>query len=368
MEKQRELAATENVAATNPLSDHPNIMNKILTKSLVASLGLAFALGCSQKQEVVQAQTLINGAGSTFDNPAFMMWKEAYAKNDKDVQINYQSVGSGAGIKQLTSQTVDFGASDAPMSDDAMKTAPGKILHIPVVAGAVVVTYNLPGNPQLKLDDATLAGIYLGTITKWNDPKIAALNSGVKLPGDDIIVVHRADGSGTTFIFTDYLSAVSKEWATKVGKSTSVNWPTGLGGKGNEQVAANVKQNPGAIGYVELAYADQNKLPVAELKNAAGKFVSPSAESVSKAMSTATIPDDFRFSMVNAPGDDAYPISGASWVLLYEKQADAKKGKMLVNFLKWCVTEGQKTSPHLHYAPLPDSVQERAVKLLDTVK
>ena len=366
MEKQRE--QVETVAAMNPVGNRPNTMNKILTKSLVAALGFAFAIGCSQKQEAVQAQTLINGAGSTFDNPAFMMWKEAYAKHDKDVQINYQSVGSGAGIKQLTSQTVDFGASDAPMSDEAMKSAPGKILHIPVVAGAVVVTYNVPGNPQLKLDEATLAGIYLGTITKWNDPKIAALNSDVKLPSDDIIVVHRADGSGTTFIFTDYLSTVSKEWATKVGKSTSVSWPTGLGGKGNEQVAANVKQNPGSIGYVELAYAEQNKLPVAELKNAAGKFVSPSAESVSKAMATATIPDDFRFSMVNAPGDEAYPIAGASWVLLYEKQADPKKGKMLVNFLKWCVTEGQKMSPQLHYAPLPESVQERAVKLLDTVK
>jgi phosphate transport system substrate-binding protein len=366
MDKQRELAAT--MAATKSLSDRPNTMNKFLTKSLVATLGLAFALGCSQKQAVAQAQTLINGAGSTFDNPAFMMWKEAYAKQDKEVQINYQSVGSGAGIKQLTAQTVDFGASDAPMTDDAMKAAPGKILHIPVVAGAVVITYNVPGNPKLMFDDATLAGIYLGTITKWNDPKIAALNSGVKLPSDDIIVVHRADGSGTTFIFTDYLTAVSKDWATKVGKSTSVSWPTGLGGKGNEQVAANVKQNPGAIGYVELAYATQNKLPVAELKNAAGKFVAPSPESVSKAMATATIPEDFRFSMVNAPGEGSYPISGASWVLLYEKQADAKKGKMLVNFLKWCVTEGQKSSPQLAYAPLPESVQERAVKLLDTVK
>ena len=368
MDKQREQVARETGAATNPLSDRTNIMNKFLTKSLVAAIGLSFALGCSQKQEVAQAQTLINGAGSTFDNPAFMMWKEAYGKNDKEVQFNYQSVGSGAGIKQLVSQTVDFGASDAPMTDEAMKAAPGKILHIPVVAGAVVITYNLPGNPKLKFDDATLAGIYLGTITKWNDPKIAALNEGLKLPGDDIIVVHRADGSGTTFIFTDYLSAVSKAWSTKVGKSTSVSWPVGIGGKGNEQVAASVKQNPGAIGYVELAYAEQNKLPVADLKNAAGKFVGPSPDSVSKAMATANIPEDFRFSMVNAPGEGAYPIAGASWVLLYEKQSDAKKGKMLVNFLKWCVTEGQKTSPKLAYAPLPDEVQQRAVKLLETVK
>jgi phosphate transport system substrate-binding protein len=366
MEYQREQVAVETVVATHPISDRPNIMKKILTKSLVAALGIGFALGCSQ--EVAQAQTLINGAGSSFDNPAFMMWKDAFAKTDKEVEINYRSVGSGAGIKQLVSQTVDFGASDAPMTDEAMKTAPGKILHIPVVAGAVAITYNVPGSPSLKFDDATLAGIYLGEIKNWNDPKIAALNEGVKLPKQDIIVVHRSDGSGTSFIFTDYLSTVNKEWATKVGKATSVSWPAGVGGQGNEGVSGQVKQLPGSIGYVELAYAKQNKLPVAELKNAAGKFVAPSPESVAKAMATATIPDDFRFSMVNAPGEGAYPIAGASWVLLYEKQADAEKGKMLVNFLKWCVTEGQKTSPKLDYAPLPDSVQERAVKLLETVK
>ena len=342
-------------------------MKNLLTKSLVAAAGLTIAIGCSQKQEVAKAQTLLNGAGSTFDAPVFMMWKDAYAKHDKDAQINYQSVGSGAGIKQLTSQTVDFGASDAPMSDEAMKAAPGKILHIPIVAGAVVITYNVPGNPKLKFDNATLAGIYLGEITKWNDPKIAALNEGVKLPDTAIIVVHRADGSGTSYIFTDYLSTVSKDWATKVGKATSVSWPAGVGGKGNEGVSGQVKQLPGAIGYVELAYAVQNKLPVADLKNAAGKFVAPSPESVSKAMATATIPDDFRFSMVNAPGEGSYPIAGASWVLLYEKQSDAKKGKILVNFVKWCVTEGQKTSPSLEYAPLPESVQQRESKLLDTV-
>ena len=341
-------------------------MKKTLTKIVMAGIGL-FIIGCSQKQEVAHAQILINGAGSSFDNPAFMMWKDAYGKTEKDVQINYQSVGSGAGIKQLVSQTVDFGASDAPMTDDAMKAAPGKILHIPVVAGAVAVTYNVPGSPKLKFDDATLAGIYLGEITKWNDAKIAALNAGVSLPDTAIIVVHRSDGSGTSFIFTDYLSVVSPEWAKKVGKSTSVNWPAGVGGKGSEGVSGQVKQLPGAIGYVELAYAEQNKLPVADLKNAAGKFVAPSPESVSKAMATATIPDDFRFSMVNAPGEASYPIAGASWVLLYQKQADAKKGKILVSFLKWCVTEGQKMSPRLNYAALPDSVQERELKLLDTV-
>lgn len=310
---------------------------------------------------------LINGAGSSFDNPAFMMWKDAYTKKETGIQINYQSVGSGAGIKQLVAQTVNFGASDAPMTDEAMKEAPGKILHIPIVAGAVAITYNVPGNPKLKLDGETLAGIYLGEITKWNDAKIAALNPGVMLPDASIIVVHRSDGSGTTFIFTDYLSVISKEWATKVGKNTAVKWPAGVGGKGSEGVSGQVKQLPGSIGYVELAYAEQNKMPVADLKNAADKFVAPSPESVSKAMSTATIPEDFRFSMVNAPGEGSYPISGASWVLLYQKQADADKGKALVSFLKWCVTEGQKMSPQLDYAPLPDSVQERELKLLETV-
>jgi len=329
-----------------------------------------FLAGCSQKSPVVStadAQMLINGAGSTFDNPAFMMWKDAYAKTHPNVQINYQSVGSGAGIKQLVAQTVNFGASDAPMTDEQMKNAPGKILHIPVVAGAVVITYNLPGDPKLKFDPALLAGIYLGEITKWNDPKIAALNPGAKLPDQSIIVVHRSDGSGTTFIFTDYLSVVDPDWASKVGKNTSVNWPAGVGGKGNEGVSGQVKQLPGAIGYVELAYAEQNKMPIAELQNKAGKFVAPSPDSVSKAMATATIPDDFRFSMVNAPGDDAYPISGASWVLLYQKQSDAAKGRALVDFLKWCVTDGQKMSPQLDYAPLPDSVQQRESKLLETV-
>lgn len=334
--------------------------------TLSAALLLA---ACSKNSPVVstaEAQTLINGAGSSFDNPAFMMWKDAYSKKEAGVQINYQSVGSGAGIKQLVSQTVNFGASDAPMTDEAMKSAPGKILHIPIVAGAVAITYNVPGNPKLKFDGPTLAAIYLGEITKWNDAKIAALNPGVTLPDTSIIVVHRSDGSGTTFIFTDYLSVVSPAWS-KVGKSTSVNWPAGVGGKGSEGVSGQVKQLPGAIGYVELAYAVQNKLPVAEIKNADGKFVAPSPESVSKAMATATIPDDFRFSMVNAPGEGSYPISGASWVLLFQKQGNAEKGKALVNFLKWCVTEGQKTSPQLDYAPLPDSVQERELKLLGTV-
>jgi phosphate transport system substrate-binding protein len=315
-----------------------------------------------------QAATVtITGAGSTFDNPALQSWFEAYSKVDADAQFNYQSIGSGAGIKQLTSQTVDFGASDAPMKDEDLAKAPGKILHLPIVAGAVAITYNLEGNPKLKFDPDTLAGIYLGEITKWNDPKIAALNHGVKLPDASIAVVHRSDGSGTTFIFTDYLTAVSPAWAAKVGKAPSVNWPVGVGGKGSEGVSGQVKQLPGSIGYVELAYAKQNGLPVAELKNSAGKFVAPSPASVSKAMATAKIPDDFRFSMVNAPGEGSYPISGASWVLIYQKQKDGDKGGKLAAFLKWAVTKGQKLSPKLDYAPLPDSVQERELKLLESV-
>jgi phosphate transport system substrate-binding protein len=332
-------------------------------KKLIALLALAGGFAATS----ASAQ-LINGAGSTFDNPAFTKWFDVYQQKDSSVHFNYQSIGSGGGIKGLLDQTVDFGASDAPMTDEAMSKAPGKILHLPVVAGSVAITYNLPGNPTLKFDADTLAGIYLGKITKWNDPKIAALNGGVDLPDMPIVVVHRSDGSGTTFIFTDYLSVVSREWAGKVGKSTAVKWPVGLGGKGSEGVSGQVKQLPGAIGYVEQAYADQNKLPVAKLKNAAGEFVAPSGEAASKAMATAKIPDDFRFSMVNAPGEGAYPIAGASWVLIYQKQHDAKIGRKLVEFLKWAVTDGQKLTPALSYAPLPENVQQRELQLLDTVQ
>lgn len=348
-----------------------NIMNELKLTALAASTLLLLA-GCSQKSEESspassssETRVLINGAGSSFDNPAFMLWKDAYAKVDPNMQFNYQSVGSGAGKKQLLSETVDFGASDAPMSDEEMGDK--KILHIPVVAGAVVLTYNLPGNPTLKFDPETLSDIFMGKITKWNDPKLVALNPDSNLPDTAIVVVHRSDGSGTTFIFTDYLSAVSPDWSSKVGKSTTVSWPVGLGGKGNEGVAGQIKQLPGAIGYVELAYAKENKLPVADLKNAAGKFITPSPESVSKAMATANIPEDFRFSMVNAPGAEAYPIAGASWILIYQHLDKPETGKKLVEFLKWAVTEGQKLSPKLDYAPLPDNVQQRELKLLDTV-
>ncbi|HEY2328493.1 MAG TPA: phosphate ABC transporter substrate-binding protein PstS [Verrucomicrobiae bacterium] len=316
------------------------------------------------------APTNITGAGSTFDYPAFTKWFEAYSQVDQNVRFNYQSIGSGGGIKNLMNQTVDFGASDAPMKDEALATAPGKILHLPVVAGGVAVIYNLPGNPKLKLDGETLAGIYLGNITKWNDAKIAALNPGVTLPETGIIPVHRADGSGTSFIFTDYLSSVNPAWADSVGKGSAVKWPAGIGlaAKGSEGVAGQVKQLPGAIGYAELAYANQNKIPFADMKNSSGNFVSPAPDSVSAALATANIPDDFRFSMVNAPGGQAYPIAGPSWVLVYQKQKNAASGKQLVAFLKWAVTEGQKLSPALDYAPLPENVQQRELKVIDSIK
>jgi phosphate transport system substrate-binding protein len=329
-------------------------------------------LGCCllAAQTNVTAQTLINGAGSTFDYPAFTKWFEAYGAVNSKVRFNYQSIGSGAGQKLLLNETVDFGASDAPMKDESMASAPGKILHIPIVAGGVAVIYNLPDSPKLKLDGDTLANIFLGNITKWNDPKIAALNPGVSLPDTAIIPVHRADGSGTSFIFTDYLSAVNPAWADTVGKGSSVKWPAGIGlaAKGSEGVAGSVRQQPGGIGYAELAYADQNKISYADMKNSSGNFISPAPDSVSAALATAKIPEDFRFSMVNAPGEKAYPISGASWVLIYQKQKKTETGQNLVAFLKWSVTEGQKISPSLDYAPLPDSVQQRELQLLDTIK
>jgi phosphate transport system substrate-binding protein len=314
------------------------------------------------------AQMMINGAGATFPYPIYSKWFDEYVKVDPSVRFNYQSIGSGGGQKQILAQTVDFGASDGPMSDDNLAKAPGKLLHIPTVAGADVVAYNLTGNPALKFDADTIAGIFLGQIKKWNDPKIAALNPGVTLPDQEIVVVHRSDGSGTTYIWTDYLSKVSPEWKTKVGTNTSVNWPTGIGGKGNEGVAGQIKQTPGALGYVELIYAVQNKMPYAEVKNAAGEFVKPSLESITAAMATADIPDDFRFSITNAPGKGAYPIAGATWLLVYEQQKDAAKGKKLVEFLKWAAKDGEKMARDLQYASLPESLQQRVLKRIDEIK
>src|SRR5438067_8827107 len=314
------------------------------------------------------AQMMINGAGATFPYPIYSKWFDEYAKVDPSVRFNYQSIGSGGGQKQILAQTVDFGASDGPMSDENLSKAPAKILHIPTVEGPVVITDNLPGNPALKLDGETIADIFLGKIKKWNDPKIAASNPGAKLPDNEIVVVHRSDGSGTTFIFTDYLSKVSAEWRQKAGNNTSVNWPTGIGGKGNEGVSGQVKQTPGTIGYVELIYALQNKMPYAELKNSAGEFVKPTIDSVTAALATAEIPDDFRFSMTNAPGKEAYPIAGATWLLVYQQQKDAAKGKKLVEFLKWAAKDGEKMAKDLDYAPLPDSVQQRVLKRIDEIK
>jgi phosphate transport system substrate-binding protein len=338
-----------------------------MKKLILAVLGGACL---SAGQLAGDAQTLINGAGSTFDYPAFTKWFEAYGAVNADVRFNYQSIGSGAGQKLLLNQTVDFGASDAPMKDEALATAPGKILHLAIVAGGVAIIYNLPGDPKLKLDGGTLANIFLGNITKWNDPKIVGLNPGVSLPDTAIIPVHRADGSGTSFIFTDYLGSVNPVWADTVGKGTSVKWPAGIGlaAKGSEGVAGQVKQLPGGIGYAELAYADQNKIPYADIKNAAGNFISPAPDSVTAALATAQIPDDFRFSMVNAPGEKSYPIAGASWVLVYQHPKKSANGQKLVGFLKWAITEGQKISPSLDYAPLPENVQQRELQLLETIK
>ena len=267
-------------------------------------------------------QMLINGAGATFPYPLYSKWFDEYAKVDPSVRFNYQSIGSGGGQKQILAETVDFGASDGPMSDENLSKAPGKILHLPTVAGAVVAIYNLPGAPKLKLDGPVLADIFMGKITRWNDPKIAAMNPGEKLPGTDVVVVHRSDGSGTSYIFTDFLSSVSPGWEKTVGRNTSVKWPVGLGAKGNEGVAGQVKQMPGTIGYVELAYAHQNKLAFADLKNSSGKFVTASVESITEALASASVPDDFRFSMVNPAGEKAYPVAGATWLLVYEQQKD----------------------------------------------
>lgn len=314
------------------------------------------------------AQMLINGAGATFPYPIYSKWFDSYAKVDPSVRFNYQSIGSGGGQKQILEQTVNFGASDGPMSDENLAKAPGKLFHIPTVAGADVVSYNVHGLTSLKLDGPVLADIFLGKITKWNDSRLVALNPGAKLPNTDIVVVHRSDGSGTTYIFVDYLSHISEEWKTKVGTNTSVKWPTGLGGKGNEGVAGQIKQIPGAIGYIELAYAKQNKLPYADIKNAAGNFITASLESVTEALATADIPDDFRFSMVNPPGAKAYPIAGATWLLVYQNQKDAAKGKKLVEFLRWAYNDGEKMATTLDYAPLPGNVIKRVLARIDEIK
>ena len=337
-------------------------------KSLRSARKIFTAVLLAGISATASAQMMINGAGATFPYPIYSKWFDEYAKVDPSVRFNYQSIGSGGGQKQILAQTVDFGASDGPMSDDNLAKAPGKLLHIPTVAGADVVAYNLPGNPALKFDAETVAGIFLGQIKKWNDPKITTLNPGITLADQDIVVVHRSDGSGTTYIWTDYLSKISPEWKAKVGTNTSVNWPTGIGGKGNEGVAGQIKQTPGALGYVELIYAVQNKMPYAGVKNSAGNFMKPSIESITAALATADIPDYFRFSITNAPGADAYPIAGATWLLVYQQQKDAAKGKKLVEFLKWAAKDGEKMAKDLQYAPMPDNLQQRVLKRIDEIK
>ena len=314
-------------------------------------------------------QTTLNGAGATFPNPMYQKWFSEYHKAHPEIQFNYQSIGSGGGIRQVLAQTVDFGASDGPMTDQQLAEAKTKILHIPTVLGAVVPAYNIPGvNTELKFTPEALAGIFLGKITSWNDPAIAKANPGVNLPNQTIIVVHRSDGSGTTYIFTDYLSKVSSGWANGPGKGTSVKWPVGLGGKGNEGVAGMIRQMQGGIGYIELIYAVQNKIDYGLVRNAAGTFIKASLESVTAAAASAkSMPADFRVSITNAPGKDAYPISSFTWLLIPEKSKDAAKGKILANFLTWMVDDGQKMTADLTYAPLPENVAQKvkgAIKMV----
>jgi phosphate transport system substrate-binding protein len=312
----------------------------------------------------------LTGAGATFPYPIYSKWFADYATKT-GVKINYQSIGSGGGIRQLTEGTVDFGASDAPMSDAEQAKLKIPVLHIPTVLGAVVITYNVPGVTQpLKLSGPVLAQIYAGTVTQWNAKAITDLNPGVKLPTQDILVVHRSDGSGTTYIFSDYLAAVSADWAKSPGKGKELQWPVGIGGKGNEGVAGQVKQTPYAIGYVELAYARQNKLPYAFMQNAEGKFVEPTIESVTSAAASAKFPEstDFRVSIVNAPGKGSYPISSFTYLLVPTSYADAAKGKKLVDFVKWAIHDGEASAPALDYAPLPKNVVSMLDQRLNTIQ
>ncbi len=315
-------------------------------------------------------QTTLNGAGATFPYPMYSKWFSEYHKAHPDIEINYQSIGSGGGIRQVLAGTVDFGASDGPMTDEQLSQAKTKILHIPTVLGADVPAYNIPGvSEELKFTPETLAGIFLGKITSWNDATLTKINPGANLPNQPIIVIHRSDGSGTTYIWTDYLSKVSSEWANGPGKGTSVKWPVGLGGKGNEGVAGQIRQLQGSIGYVELIYAVQNKIPYGVVKNASGNFVKASLESVTAAAASAkSMPADFRVSITNAPGKDAYPISSFTWLLIPEKSKDPNKAKILADFLNWMVDDGQKMTAELTYAPLPDTVATKVKAAIKQVK
>ena len=318
----------------------------------------------------VMGQTTLNGAGATFPNPMYSKWFSEYHKIHADVQVNYQPIGSGGGIRQVTEGTVDFGASDMPMTDKQLQDSKTKILNIPTVLGAVVPAYNIPGvTGEVKFTPEALAGIFLGKISKWNDKEITSVNPGVNFPDKGIVVVHRSDGSGTTFIWTDYLSKVSADWKSQVGSDTSVKWPLGMGGLHNEGVAANIRQLPGSIGYVELIYAVQNQIPYGSVRNSSGVFVKATLEGVTAAAaSSPRMPADFRVSITNAPGKDAYPISSFTWLLIPAQSKDAAKGKILADFLNWMVTDGQKMTAALDYAPLPDNVVAKVKEAVKQVK
>jgi phosphate transport system substrate-binding protein len=341
----------------------------------LASVVAAAVLGLTAAAWAAQSAMLINGAGATFPYPIYSKWFDEYHKKTANVQFNYQSVGSGAGIKQATEGTVDFGATDGPMNDDQLKAFKEKrgmdIFHFPTVLGAVVPTYNVAGvSGALNFTPDAIAGIFLGKITKWNDPAIADANKGVKLPGEDIVVVHRSDGSGTTYVWTDYLSKISEEWKNKVGKGTSPNWPVGLGGKGNEGVTGLIKQTPNSIGYVELIYATQNGIPFGAVKNSAGTFVKADLASVSAAAAGAAkdMPADFRVSITNAPGKTAYPIASFTWLLIPQKWQDSGKRDAIKGFLKWMLADGQGYAEGLSYAKLPKEVVDKEKKAIDNVQ
>jgi phosphate ABC transporter, phosphate-binding protein len=342
-----------------------------LVLALVCLTALMFGCGGSQGGgSNAGGPVRLQGAGATFPNPLYQKWLSEYTKLNSNVRIDYQSIGSGGGIKQIKEQTVDFGASDAPMSDADLKSAPGELLHIPTVLGAVVLTYNLQGVSQpLRFSPDVIADIFLDKIKKWDDARIKADNPNVTLPSENITVVHRSDGSGTSAVFTDYLSKVSAEWKEKVGAGTSPKWPVGLGGKGNEGVTGQVKATPNTIGYVELAYAVQNKLPVALIKNKSGNFVEPSLDAVTAAAaeSVATTPEDLRVSITEASGANAYPIASYTYILAYKEQKDATKGKTLVDFLWWGIHDGEKFAKELNYAPLPADIVKRAEAKINSI-
>ncbi|HEX3819564.1 MAG TPA: phosphate ABC transporter substrate-binding protein PstS [Candidatus Sulfotelmatobacter sp.] len=331
---------------------------------------IVLLLVCALVAMPAVAQTTLNGAGATFPYPIYSKWFSEYHNAHPDVQINYQSIGSGGGIRQVTAGTVDFGASDMPMSDKQLSESKIKILNLPTVLGAVVPAYNIPGvSGEVKFTPEALSGIFLGKVTKWNDKAITAANPGVNFPDKDIIVVHRSDGSGTSFIWTDYLSKVSADWKSQVGSDTSVKWPIGMGGKGNEGVAGMIRQLGGSIGYVELIYAVQNNITYGSVKNAAGTFIKASLESVTAAAASAPkMPADFRVSITNSPGKDAYPISSFTWLLIPAQSKSAANGKILADFLNWMVADGQKLVAALSYAPLPDNVAAKEKEAIKQVK